>query len=299
MNPPIRLGIIGSSPGNGHPFSWSSIINGYDRFFYQYSGYPQILQYLDLASANTKTFTNSRVTHVWTQDQQLTDLIAKCSLIPYTCSSIEEMIGHVDAILYARDDSHNHLQYTSPFIRAGLPIFIDKPLATTLTEAYKIFDLERYPGQIYSCSALKYASELSLDTICRVHPYTIRHISAHSPKYWPQYGIHMIEPVLQLLGTDLSVIDQKVHVTPTSTTVSVRFSNDQTASFSTHGNCQIPIYLDIKSNHRRTFHIFYDSYSCFRQSLDHFIKCTLNQTEARSRHSMLKSISILQIPFVS
>lgn len=27
----IRLGMVGMTEGNGHPYSWSAIFNGYDR----------------------------------------------------------------------------------------------------------------------------------------------------------------------------------------------------------------------------------------------------------------------------
>lgn len=27
----IRLAILGLSPGNGHPYSWSAMFNGYDK----------------------------------------------------------------------------------------------------------------------------------------------------------------------------------------------------------------------------------------------------------------------------
>jgi hypothetical protein len=30
----VRLGIIGASPGNGHPYSWSAFFNGYDEKIY-------------------------------------------------------------------------------------------------------------------------------------------------------------------------------------------------------------------------------------------------------------------------
>jgi hypothetical protein len=30
MSKKIKLGIIGASKGNGHPYSWSAIFNGYD-----------------------------------------------------------------------------------------------------------------------------------------------------------------------------------------------------------------------------------------------------------------------------
>ena len=31
MNKKLSLGLIGVSEGNGHPYSWSAIFNGYDK----------------------------------------------------------------------------------------------------------------------------------------------------------------------------------------------------------------------------------------------------------------------------
>ena len=42
----IKIGIIGlSDKGNGHPFSFSSIINGYSEKGYKKSNYQNILKY--------------------------------------------------------------------------------------------------------------------------------------------------------------------------------------------------------------------------------------------------------------
>ena len=61
----IRLGVIGSSPGNGHPYSWSAIFNGYDP--------------VEMGKCNFSTsilaqrkwpddkLTSAKVTHIWTQ----------------------------------------------------------------------------------------------------------------------------------------------------------------------------------------------------------------------------------------
>ena len=43
----IKLGIIGFSKNNGHPYSFSAIINGYDKKYFKKVGYPQILNYLE------------------------------------------------------------------------------------------------------------------------------------------------------------------------------------------------------------------------------------------------------------
>ncbi len=42
----LRLGIIGVSEGNGHPYSWSSIFNGFDRKELKKCPYPTIIEYL-------------------------------------------------------------------------------------------------------------------------------------------------------------------------------------------------------------------------------------------------------------
>ena len=42
----MRVGIIGLSPGNGHPFSFAAIINGYDHSGLAASGWPGIYQYV-------------------------------------------------------------------------------------------------------------------------------------------------------------------------------------------------------------------------------------------------------------
>ena len=69
------------------------------------------------------------VSHIWTQDIKISRHIAKTTFIPNVVSNYEDMIGHVDGILLARDDAENHLEISKPFLMAGIPIFIDKPLA--------------------------------------------------------------------------------------------------------------------------------------------------------------------------
>ena len=46
MNEPLRLAMLGMVPGNGHPYSWSAIFNGYDPQEMANCPYPAIPQYL-------------------------------------------------------------------------------------------------------------------------------------------------------------------------------------------------------------------------------------------------------------
>ena len=116
-------------------------------------GFPVIPRYLEKQKYPDDFIHEATVTHVWTQDRKLSEHIAKASNIANTVKNFEDLIGSVDAILLARDDAENHVYFAKPFLEAGIPIYIDKPLALSLSEAKNLFDLQSYPGQIFSCSA--------------------------------------------------------------------------------------------------------------------------------------------------
>ena len=128
----IKLGLMGISKGNGHPSSWAAIINGYDKKLMINCGFPVIPEYLSEHKFPEASIKTMKVSHIWTQDIQISQKIAKTTFIPNIVANYEDMIGHVDGILLARDDAENHLTFSKPFLNAGLPIFIDKPLAYKL-----------------------------------------------------------------------------------------------------------------------------------------------------------------------
>ena len=123
--------MIGMSPGNAHPYSWSAIINGcFDAEEINQMGYPAVSNYLK-ANEDTLGVNGAKVTCVWAQDKKISESIAKTAQIETIANSLEEMAGLVDAVILARDDPQNHVAMAKPFIDAGIPVFIDKPLAIT------------------------------------------------------------------------------------------------------------------------------------------------------------------------
>ena len=129
----LKIGVIGLSEGNGHPYSWSAIINGdYNEKEMNNCAYAGIPLYLK-ANRSTLGIEGAKVSHVWTQDRNISEHIAKASLIDNVVDNTEDMIGQVDAVLLARDDPENHKAMAQPFLDADVPLFIDKPLAITTT----------------------------------------------------------------------------------------------------------------------------------------------------------------------
>ena len=98
------LGVIGMSDGNGHPYSWSAICNGYSPIEMATCGFPVISEYLSKRAWPEARLPNVEVSHVWTQDPVISRKIARSALIPNIVEMPEKMIGEVDGILLARDD---------------------------------------------------------------------------------------------------------------------------------------------------------------------------------------------------
>ena len=291
----IKLGVLGLSPGNGHPYSWSAICNGYNKAEMDNCGFPAIPSYLSKRDFPRETIQNAEVTHVWTQDRSLSRHIALCSNITHVVSDFREMIGEIDGILLARDDSENHLYYAKPFLEAGIPIYIDKPLALTLKNAQEILKNQLYPGQIFSCSALRYAKELSLTRAQFRRLGRIKSIIGHSPKSWDKYSIHIIDPMLRLfpelrcvarISSSISN-DQKVSVVGEST-------SGLAFKITTLGECSLPISFTIVGECDSISLEFFNTFQAFKSALEVFIGTSCQHKIALTESQMLSCIQFVE-----
>lgn len=193
--------MLGMIAGNGHPYSWSAIINGYDRAAMALCPYAGIPKYLDAQPHASVRIPGAQVTHLWTDNPSEALHVAQASLIPHVVARPEDVISQVDAVLISTDDGTDHVRRARPFVEAGLPVFVDKPLATTVEELKTFLAWERAGARILSSSGLRYAPELI--TLIENLPALgeLRWLSFVSIKTWDRYGIHVLEPVFRLLGT--------------------------------------------------------------------------------------------------
>ena len=192
--------MLGMIPGNGHPYSWSAIINGYDREAMAQCPYPTIPQYLGSQPHASVRVPGVQVTHLWTDDPAEAPLVARASLIPHIVAQPEDVIGHVDAVLISTDDGTDHVRRARPFVEAGLPVFIDKPLATTVEELRTFIAWERAGRRILSSSGMRYSPELTALIANLPSLGELRWLSFVTAKTWDRYGIHVLEPVFRILG---------------------------------------------------------------------------------------------------
>ncbi len=195
--------MLGMIEGNAHPYSWSAIINGYDPAAMKRAigtRYPIIPEYLERQPREAVGIPGARVTHVWTDDPAEAPQIAAAANIPHVLSSPEDAIGDIDAAIIATDDGNDHVERARPFVEAGLPVFVDKPLATNIPDLRRFVEWERAGSPVLSSSGLRYSPELAVLQQALPSLGEPRWITATTVKTWERYGIHALEPVFTLPG---------------------------------------------------------------------------------------------------
>jgi virulence factor len=79
--------------------------------------------------------------------------------------SPDQVLGNVDGVLVLSVSGQSHLEGARRFLEAGLPTFVDKPLACSWEEAQELAELSRKNGaMLWSSSALRFAEELETVT---------------------------------------------------------------------------------------------------------------------------------------
>lgn len=197
----IRLAMLGMVEGNGHPFSWSMIINGgYDPAALPLCPYPGIIDYISRQPLETLGIPGAKVTHVWTEDPADAELVSKIALVPNVARRAEDVIGAVDAVLVATDKGFEHVERARPFVEAGLPVFVDKPLCDNRADLATFSKWVAEGRPIMSSSCMRYAKEYvpyhrDTDALGR-----LRYIGATMAKSWEAYGIHALESIYPIVG---------------------------------------------------------------------------------------------------
>ncbi len=196
----IRIAMLGMVDGNGHPYSWSAIFNGYDKAEMEKCPFPVIPRYLEKEPSESFGIEGAKVTHIWTDDPADAEKVAKASLIDNIVEKPEDVIGKVDAVIIATDKGDEHIRRAKPFIDAGLPVFIDKPLADNTADLEAFIDYKKNGAKIMSSSSLRYSKELIPYTLSTHELGKLRYINMTMNKSWERYGIHALEPVYAITG---------------------------------------------------------------------------------------------------
>ena len=283
------------SPGNGHPYSWSAICNGFDWQYMKDCPFPVIPQYLSAEKYPDSFIGNAQVTHIWTQSKEISEHVAKASRIQNIVDNPADMIDQVDAILFARDDAENHYEMCKPFIESGKMIYIDKPLAFDMITANRIYALQKFEGQIFSCSAMKYAREIDENWEQIQGLGKISYIAASSMKKWDTYSAHVIDPVLRIIGDNIAAKQSLVIRNGNTQGIVMNLDNDITVDFVAHKSSGNPIRLELYGDKGNLTLELKDTFYAFRGALIDFIKSVQIHKSTISELHIKKLVEIIEL----
>ena len=207
QNKKIKLAMLGMTEGNGHPYSWSIIINGrYNAEALAKCPYAAIIDYISKQPKNTLGIEDVEVSHVWTDNPEDAKLVAKVAEIENIVEDPKDVIGQVDAVLVATDIGSEHVERCKPFVEANVPIFVDKPLCDNFTDL-KIFQQWIDEGKpIISSSAMRYCKEYESYHLSTYELGDLRYINVTMAKSWEKYGIHALETLYPIVGPGFTSI---------------------------------------------------------------------------------------------
>ncbi|MCC7338929.1 MAG: Gfo/Idh/MocA family oxidoreductase [Pirellulaceae bacterium] len=141
--------------------------------------------------------------------------------------SIDELIQKVDVVMILSIDGRAHLEQVRPVFAAGKPVFVDKPIAGSLVDAIKIFQLaEEYKVPCFSSSSLRYSKQTAsvrndprLGELIGCDQYAPCALEPHHPDFF-WYGIHGVEPLFTIMGSGCVSVT-RVHTEGTDMAVGV------------------------------------------------------------------------------
>jgi len=146
---------------------------------------------------------------------------------PDVCDEVLEMVDGIDAVFISDCDGGggDHLELATPFLKAGIPAFVDKPFASTLKDARAIIKLAHKHGTpLYNSSILSVvpAADLFKRRFAEIADATVGVIKGVGGAFSQEnlgdrdfggiedrlaYIIHGVALALNLFGSDVELVE--------------------------------------------------------------------------------------------
>lgn len=130
--------------------------------------------------------------------------------------TIEGMLPKVDAVMLLSIDGRPHLAQARPVLTAGKPLFIDKPVAVSLADIVRIYDLAQKTGTpVFSNSSLRYSpgifgmrNDPKVGKVLGCDAYSNNSpIEPSHPDFF-YYGIHGCEVLFAIMGEGCTTVSR-------------------------------------------------------------------------------------------
>lgn len=156
-----------------------------------------------------KTVRSCCVTHVWGETRAFARKAAEAGQIPTIVRRPADMLGQVDGVMIDHRDGKYHLSAARPFVTARVPVFVDKPMSTSLAEAKRFLAFRRRRrSPVCTMSSIPYHKDMPAIArqLRKLGRLRLLRISGPGDFRSPWggiwfYGIHQVELMVHLLGT--------------------------------------------------------------------------------------------------
>lgn len=153
-----------------------------------------------------------RVEAIWGEKLAWAEDVAGATDIPVIVRKPEHLIGMVDAAIVDHRDGKRHLPAARPLLRAGLPLFIDKPFCCSVGEGRRFLAeaaKRRVPVTSFGVVPLQQGARKAIREVKRLG--RLLSVTTSGPadlcsKYSGIffYGIHQIDLIVRAVGLDFT-----------------------------------------------------------------------------------------------
>ncbi|HOJ32419.1 MAG TPA: Gfo/Idh/MocA family oxidoreductase [Candidatus Hydrogenedentes bacterium] len=274
----FRLGIVGSD--NSHAIQFASLAN------------------LEEGVGGFR-IPDVQVTHIYGIDPERTKEVAEKSRIPHIVENLKDMIGAVDGIACVWRHGSRHLKDTLPFLEAGIPAFVDKPLAASVEDAEKLIEAAQKAGVgftsfstlRYAVSTVQFINHLS-ETVGEIRAGVSTGPADRSSEYDGIffYGIHAVEMMHAVFGygcTRVTAVEHGKNVMavcqlPQEVLVTLNFLGNATYVFN----------VTVFGTKGWQSHAV-DSSTCYYEGMKTFLDCLRTGKWPLSAEQLLEPVKIL------
>ncbi len=167
---------------------------------------------------------------IYSYDEEVAKNLSKEYNVP-VMENYDSLVGEVDGIVVTARHGSNHYKYARPYIAAGIPMFIDKPITSDVSEAKEFMaECEKHGVRLAGGSMLKHAEAVNeIKELINADKTRLRGGFACCPVqlvsiydgFW-FYSQHLVETVLTAFGKGV----KKIFASENGKSVSVIFRYD-------------------------------------------------------------------------
>lgn len=151
-------------------------------------------------------------------DQELADsdagvkAILKNSSCQYVTDQYDAFVGQVDGVMITSRYGSKHLKYARPYLEKGIPVWIDKPICSSIEDVLELMKLaDKHNVPMCGGSSLVFSKEIrelaayvkeNRGTVCGGHITAPIHMDSQYDGFW-FYASHAVQMMLEIFGTDV------------------------------------------------------------------------------------------------